>query len=169
MCLGSICLISLFLILGAICKPYFFWKSTQVLALRRQLGDRGAEIFYCCIGGSLFLVAWVYYSSTKVWVRSVILLIVVIALAFLIYLFNSNLKSRRLQRRRKPTSIKMGFIEKFKKRLEQWRCVPLKRELLRRLQPDTASRLIASARFKNPDQPEHWYLEKVLYDLNRGR
>jgi hypothetical protein len=165
MCLGSVCLISLFLLFGAVCKPNFFWKSTEVLALRRRFGDRGAEIFYSSIAGSLFLVAWSYSSSTKVRVWLVGLLIVVLALAFL-----STLKSGRLQRRRKQTFIiKQGFIEKFKERFEEWRCASLKRKLLQRLQPDTASRLITSARFKTPGKPEHWYLEKVLYDLKRGR
>ncbi len=164
MCLGSMCLISLFLILGAVCKPNFFWGSTQVWALRRQFGDRGAEIFYCGIGGSLLLLAWVYFSSTKGWVWFAGLLIIAVALAFLL-----TSQSRRLQRRRKQTFIKQGFIEKFKEKLEEWRSAPLKRELLQRLQPDTASRLIASARLKTPGKPEHWYFEKVLYDLKRGR
>lgn len=170
MCLGSVCLISLFLLWGAVCKPDFFWKSTQVLAVRRQLGDGGAEIFYSFIGGSLLLLAWVYYnSSTEVWVGLIKLLIVVVALAFLIYLFNSSLKSGRRQQRIKQSSINPSLRKKFQQRLEQWRCVPLKRELLRRLQPDIASRLIASAKLKTPGKPEHWYLEKVLYDLKRGR
>ena len=164
MCLGSMCLISLFLILGAVCKPNFFWGSTQVWALRRQFGDRGTEIFYCGLGGSLFLVALVYSNTTKVKVWLVGLLIVAVALAVL-----SAFKSGRLQRQRQQTFTKQGFIEKFKEKLEEWRCAPLKRELRQRLQPDTASRLIASARLKTPGKPEHWYFEKVLYDLKRGR
>ena len=170
MCLGSVCLISLFLLWGAVCKPDFFWKSTQVLALRLQLGDRGTEIFYGFISGLLLLLAWVYYnSSTEVWVGLIRLLIVVVALAFLIYLFNSSLKSGRLQRRIKQRSINPSLREKCQQRLEQWRCISLKRELLRRVQPDTASRLISSAKLRTPDKPERWYLEKVLYDLKRGR
>lgn len=45
----------------------------------------------------------------------------------------------------------------------------LKRELLRRVSPETAERLIASERAKHPGKSEHWYLEKVIYNLKRGR
>lgn len=43
------------------------------------------------------------------------------------------------------------------------------RELLKRVDDETATRLINSEKQKNPGQPESWYLDKVLYDLKRGR
>ncbi len=55
------------------------------------------------------------------------------------------------------------------KPLGGFRSSPLKRELLRRVSPETAERLIASERAKHPGKSEHWYLDKVIYDLKRGR
>jgi len=76
----------------------------------------------------------------------VLILIIAVSLAFLYYLSDSS--GRRLG----------GF-----------RSSPLKRELLRRVSPETAERLVAAERAKHPGKSEHWYLEKVLYDLKRGR
>lgn len=47
----------------------------------------------------------------------------------------------------------------------------LQRRLLRLLHEDqaTASRLLAQAELKNPGRPQNWYLEKVIYDLERDR
>lgn len=169
MCLGSVCLISLFLIWGTVCKPRFFWTSTQVLTIRQQFGDKGAEIFYCSIGGSLLFLAWVYYNSNETWVWWVALLILVACVVYLISPFTFAGKSRRSEQRRRKASVKQGFTEKFQDKLEQWRCAPLKRELLRRFRPDTAERLIRLAKLEHPGKPEYWYLEKVLYDVKRGR
>jgi hypothetical protein len=33
----------------------------------------------------------------------------------------------------------------------------------------TINRLLEQSRFKNPDRPEQWHWEKVLYDLERDR
>lgn len=46
-------------------------------------------------------------------------------------------------------------------------CAPLRQKLGKIVSQDTAERLIALARRKNPGKPERWYLEKVLYDLQR--
>lgn len=48
-------------------------------------------------------------------------------------------------------------------------CAPLRQKILKIVSQDTAERLIALAKRKNPGKPEHWYLEKVLYDLQRRR
>jgi hypothetical protein len=48
-------------------------------------------------------------------------------------------------------------------------CAPLRQKILRIVSPDTAERLIALGKRKNPGKPERWYLEKVLYDLQRRR
>ncbi len=46
-------------------------------------------------------------------------------------------------------------------------CAPLRQKLLRIVPQDTAERLIALAKSKSPGKSERWYLEKVLYDLQR--
>ncbi|BAZ14777.1 hypothetical protein NIES4071_66210 [Calothrix sp. NIES-4071] len=48
-------------------------------------------------------------------------------------------------------------------------CAPLRQKLLKIVSQDTAERLIALAKRKNPGKLERWYLEKVLYDLQRRR
>ena len=46
-------------------------------------------------------------------------------------------------------------------------CAALRQKLLRLVPQDTAERLIAFAKSKSPGKSERWYLEKVLYDLQR--
>ena len=48
-------------------------------------------------------------------------------------------------------------------------CKPLRRKLLNLVHRDTADRLISSAKRQHPGKSERWYLEKVIYDLQRGR
>lgn len=169
MCLGAIYLMSLLLILGGVCKPKFFWNSRQVLVLRRRFGDRGTQIFYGGIGISLLLIACIYYSPMVVGVNLVRFLIAVAAAALLIYCLKSTSKCKRLARQSNQTFIRLGLGEKFQKRFEEWNSASLKRELQQRVKSDTAERLMSSARIKNPGKSERWYLEKVLYDLKRGR
>jgi hypothetical protein len=47
----------------------------------------------------------------------------------------------------------------------------LKQKLLKRLHYDQAAadRLLTAARFKYPGRSQQWYLEKVIYDLDRDR
>lgn len=45
----------------------------------------------------------------------------------------------------------------------------LQSKLLNRLDSDVAERLISSAKRANPGKSEQWYLDKVIYDLNRDR
>ena len=47
----------------------------------------------------------------------------------------------------------------------------LRRELLTLVhaEQDTADRLISTERYRQPGKSETWYLEKVIYDLRRGR
>jgi hypothetical protein len=52
---------------------------------------------------------------------------------------------------------------------EDVECAPLRRKLLILTRQDTAQRLIALAKKKNPGKSERWYLEKVIYDLQRRR
>lgn len=48
-------------------------------------------------------------------------------------------------------------------------CKPLRRKLLNLVHHNTADRLISSAKRQHPGKSERWYLEKVIYDLQRGR
>ncbi|MBF2067873.1 MAG: hypothetical protein IGS39_26175 [Calothrix sp. C42_A2020_038] len=69
------------------------------------------------------------------------------------------------------------LIYTYRDQIQVWRqkvcvdieCAPLRKKLLKFVTRDTAERLIALARSKNPGKPERWYLEKVLYDLQRRR
>ena len=49
------------------------------------------------------------------------------------------------------------------------RCKPLRRKLLNLVHRDVAERLINSAKRQHPGKSQSWYLEKVIYDLQRGR
>ncbi|MEM1393428.1 MAG: hypothetical protein AAF757_07570 [Cyanobacteria bacterium P01_D01_bin.116] len=48
-------------------------------------------------------------------------------------------------------------------------CKALRRKLLNLVHYNTADRLISSAKRQHPGKSERWYLEKVIYDLQRGR
>lgn len=48
-------------------------------------------------------------------------------------------------------------------------CRELRRKLLNLVHHNTADRLISSAKRQHPGKSERWYLEKVIYDLQRGR
>jgi hypothetical protein len=48
-------------------------------------------------------------------------------------------------------------------------CKALRRKLLNLVHHDTADRLISSAKRQHPGKSERWYIEKVIYDLQRGR
>jgi hypothetical protein len=67
------------------------------------------------------------------------------------------------------------FIYTYRFQIQTWyhqmqvdiECAPLRKKLLRIVTQDTAERLIALAKSKSPGRSERWYLEKVLYDLQR--
>lgn len=48
-------------------------------------------------------------------------------------------------------------------------CKALRRKLLNLVHHNTADRLISAAKLQHPGKSERWYLEKVIYDLQRGR
>jgi hypothetical protein len=48
-------------------------------------------------------------------------------------------------------------------------CKNLRRKLLNLVHRDIADRLIDCAKRQHPGKSERWYLEKVIYDLQRGR
>jgi hypothetical protein len=78
-------------------------------------------------------------------------LFIVIGWMLLIHTYRSQIKAR------------------YEQMLIDIECVPLRQKLLKLVSKDTAERLIALARRKNPGKSEAWYLEKVLYDLQRRR
>lgn len=50
---GACYILSLLLIFGTWFKPKFFWLSSQALNVRARFGERGAEMFYYGLGGSM--------------------------------------------------------------------------------------------------------------------
>jgi len=92
-----------------------------------------------------------------------LLLIVCLAIAAGIYFYLSSAASNS------QSSLGDRLRDGLVNRKNQWKCSPLRQELRKRLDADTTHRLIMSAKLRYPGKPEHWYLEKVLYDLKRGR
>ncbi|MGL5804755.1 MAG: hypothetical protein ACRC2R_07705 [Xenococcaceae cyanobacterium] len=97
---------------------------------------------------------------------SFLLLIVLIGVSLAIYFISAAPTSTRKNRN-------LSWLEKFQQgyqyRKEEIQCAPLRRELLKRVNAETADRLIRGEKIKHPDRSESWYLEKVIYDLKRGR
>lgn len=62
-----------------------------------------------------------------------------------------------------------NFFSGFKNWQDEMQSGGLRSKLLKRVDKATAERLINAARFKTPGKSERWYLEKVIYDLERGR
>ncbi|MCJ8279987.1 MAG: hypothetical protein MJK14_08730 [Rivularia sp. ALOHA_DT_140] len=60
-------------------------------------------------------------------------------------------------------------VRGFYSRKSERGCRTLRRKLLNLVHHDTADRLISSAKRQHPGKSERWYLEKVIYDLQRGR
>lgn len=67
-------------------------------------------------------------------------------------------------------SIKSSLDEESTIRIEQ-ASRKLQKKLLRLLhdERDTANRLLSQAKLKNPNKSVDWYVEKVIYDLERDR
>jgi Zn-dependent protease len=81
--------------------------------------------------------------------------------------FFAKIISNRRQLLINPTLL-VNWWQRF---CEDVECAPLRRKLLNLVQNrwDTAERLIASAKRRNPGKSERWYLEKVIYDIQRDR
>jgi len=62
-----------------------------------------------------------------------------------------------------------GGGHRYYSRSDHRGCKALRRKLLNLVHYDTADRLISSAKRQHPGKSERWYLEKVIYDLQRGR
>ena len=79
------------------------------------------------------------------------------------------LSSRRFRKLLHLNRSSKGITSKLRQLGEDARAAPLRREILKRVSRDTADRLVKLARVQHPGKPEHWYLDKILYDLKRGR
>lgn len=64
---------------------------------------------------------------------------------------------------------RLGIGNRYYSRKSDRGCRELRRKLLNLVHYDTADRLISSAKREHPGKSERWYLEKVIYDLQRGR
>jgi hypothetical protein len=69
-----------------------------------------------------------------------------------------------------PTSSQFSLKSESTIRIEQG-SRRLQKKLLRLLhdERDTANRLLSQAKLKNPNKSVDWYVEKVIYDLERDR
>lgn len=62
------------------------------------------------------------------------------------------------------------LLSGFDRSLEEGRCSHLWKELQYLSGSEaTARRLVFHAKIHHPDKPEHWHLEKAIYDLKRDR
>lgn len=157
MCIAGMCCIGLFLVVGTWFKPSFFWNSSQCLKVRHRLGNRGTQAFYYGLGGILLFIVIAYltgFNSIKE--------LVIFAMIALIFIYFFAKKSNGFSF--KSLSLSQGKTVK-----DKWKCANLRRELHRRVSATTAERLVEHERFKYPNKPESWYLDKVIYDLKRGR
>ena len=66
MCFGAACLTGLLLLWVGIFKPTFFWRSSQVLGMRRRLGDVQAQMLYAGIGALLLTILVSTYGGAFV-------------------------------------------------------------------------------------------------------
>lgn len=76
---------------------------------------------------------------------------------------------RPFRRRSRSSKSSQNVFSSIKSWQEDMQCGPLRHKLLKRVDRGTADRLINAAKYKTPGKSERWYLEKVIYDLERGR
>lgn len=109
MCFGAACLTSLFFLWVGICKPNFFWRSSQAINVRRRLGDRQARMLYIAIGAALMAILMATYGGT--FMGGQLLYAVVFGLAVFI-----GFKTFAWFRRPKP-SAKEAELQRQRRRL----------------------------------------------------
>jgi predicted TPR repeat methyltransferase len=62
------------------------------------------------------------------------------------------------------------FSRRLQNMNENWQAQDLSKELLELVRDrQVAERLLESSRKSNPAKPKKWHLEKIIYDLKRGR
>ena len=88
----------------------------------------------------------------------------------LLFSFFTSLSRPRTCCERKRAALFPQLIESLKSCWQKNKCDSLNRELMHIVRDrDTARRLVMSAKTNYPGKAEEWYLEKVIYDLRRGR
>jgi hypothetical protein len=97
---------------------------------------------------------------------SLIIAIVVVAVG--LWWVQKSIRRRSLVRRMGATlGNNLGFADRPTGKVTS----QVRQKLLKLLGNNqaTADRLIRQAKLRNPGEPEQWYWEKVLYDLERDR
>lgn len=95
-------------------------------------------------------------------------LVIIIALIFYFFDIPKYFPQNR-HRRNSRSNNSGGLGTKFRQFQENIKCAPLRNKILKRVDRATADRLINAMKYKHPGKGESWYLEKVIYDLERGR
>ncbi|HBE18177.1 MAG TPA: hypothetical protein DEG17_16455 [Cyanobacteria bacterium UBA11149] len=97
------------------------------------------------------------------------ILTILSAILLSIGLLGSSSQRRSCSQRRRA-NLFSKLAHSFKSFWKEGKCHALNRELLQIVRDrDIASRLVMSAKLNYPGKSEEWYLEKVIYDLRRGR
>lgn len=91
------------------------------------------------------------------------------AILLLIGLLGSSSQGSSCSQRRRAKLL-AKLARGFKSFWKEGKCNTLNRELLEIVRDrDIANRLVNLAKLNYPGKSEEWYLEKVIYDLRRGR
>jgi hypothetical protein len=86
----------------------------------------------------------------------------------IVYFFLPRHLKRRIQL--EVHHFVLGFGDRIQNFNKDWQTGALDRELIDRVRDrETAKRLLVASRISNPDKPKKWHLEKIIYDLKRGR
>jgi hypothetical protein len=96
---------------------------------------------------------------------------IVLVVAFIpgiVYFFLPRHLKRRIQFQ--VHHFVLGFSDRIQSFNNDWQTGSLDKELIDRVRDrETAKRLLEASRISNPDKPKKWHLEKIIYDLKRGR
>lgn len=65
--------------------------------------------------------------------------------------------------------FRFPLVSQLNRMNEQRKCYHLRQQLSKRVPISTADRLVDYEKIQYPGKTESWYLDKVLYDLTRGR
>jgi len=99
------------------------------------------------------------------WVIAVVIIVAGLSIA----VFSRSASARRKNRQGRGSLLE-NLVEWYQQMSQNRQCAPLRKKLLKLARSqDLAERLIDHEKRKNPGKPEHWYLEKIIYDLRRGR
>lgn len=100
MCFGAAFLVGTYLLWVSICKPSFFWDSSQVRSLRYRWGERQAQAFYGGIGALLLGILCFTYGLVYMSVQLLHIGIFAVAVLGGIQLYRWSRQSRPSSRER---------------------------------------------------------------------